>query len=213
MTIRKGEDWGVADELPTDGVLVQTDSEARAAVTVARRRREAPPPLGLLGGDLCRTVGGRGDEARLHSSDARRLPVDLGTVLLDGKLHFFVAHLVARPARSPLPGRLGGWWTGRIIAAMNAQFYGRWNVAPRGHPNDGRLDVLDANLGLSDRFMARRRLVHGTHVPHPAIQERRMDAVQFELSRPMTIWLDGDRVGPARNLSIRIEPDALTCYV
>lgn len=208
MTIRKGEDWGTAAELPEDGVLVRSDSDARAAVTAARRKREPLPALGLLGGDLCRSVGGRGDEARLHSADARRLPVDLGVALIDGKLHYFVAHLVVRSSSSSL-----SWWTGRIVAAMNAQFYGKWNVAPRSHPNDGLLDVFDVDLSLGDRFKARSRLVHGTHVPHPAIKERRIDAVQFELPRPMTVWLDGDRWGSARNLSLRVEPDALTCYV
>ncbi len=38
---------------------------------------------------------------------------------------------------------------------MNAQFLGRWDVAPRGHPNDGRLDVLDADLPLDERLQVR----------------------------------------------------------
>ena len=35
------------------------------------RRRGAVPALGLLGGDLCRTLGGRGDEARIRSDERR----------------------------------------------------------------------------------------------------------------------------------------------
>jgi hypothetical protein len=132
----------------------------------------------------------------------------LNAFLLDGKLHWFVAHLVARTSPSPL-----SWWKGRLLAAMNAQFRGDWNVAPRSHPNDGRLDVLDATHGLGDRFKARSRLRHGSHVPHPRIRERRVDAVQFDLERPVAVWLDGELVGRARRLSIRVEPDALTCYV
>jgi hypothetical protein len=208
MTIRKGEDWGTAETFPPDGVTVHSDSEARALVTEAKRAKRPPPALGLLGGDLCRTVGGRGDDARLHSPEARRLPVDCGAVLIDGRLHYFVAHLVARTSRWGI-----SWWSGRIVAAMNAQFHGQWNVAPRAHPNDGRLDVFDVSLGLGDRVKARRRLRHGTHVPHPEIRERRVDASQFEFTRPMTIWLDGDLVGTARHLSLRVEPDALTCFV
>ncbi|MCU1498073.1 MAG: hypothetical protein JWM47_2026, partial [Acidimicrobiales bacterium] len=94
MTIEKHRQWGAPGMLPPDGVVVRSDGEARAVVETARRADGPVPALGLLGGDLCRTVGGKGDEQRLHSGDATALPTDLGSVLLDGKLHWFVAHLV-----------------------------------------------------------------------------------------------------------------------
>lgn len=208
MTIRKGESWGTAAPLPSEGVVVRSDAAARRLVTEARRAGDEPPPLGLLGGDLCRTVGGRGDEARLRSDVAQRLPVDCGAVLVDGRLHWFVAHLVVRSGRGPL-----SWWTGRLVAVMNAQFHGAWNVAPRAHPNDGLMDVLDTQMPPGERVKARRRLRHGTHVPHPAVRQRRVDATQLELDRPGQVWLDGDHIGSAQRLSVRVEPDALTCYV
>ncbi len=203
MTIEKGRAWGAPGPLPDHGVVVRTDAEARAVVEAARRADEPVPPLGLLGGDLCRTVGGRGDEARLRSAEAVTLPCDLGSVLVDGKLHWFVAHLVAR----------GSWWRGRVVAVMNAEWIGRWDVAPRSHPNDDLLDVLDGDLSLDDRLKARTRLRTGVHVPHPGIAQRRVAAVQFEFARPTGIWLDGERLGKARTLSVRLEPSALTCVV
>lgn len=203
MTIRKGELWGDQGALPRHGVVVRTDREARQVVTAAKRAGEPAPPLGLLGGDLCRTLGGTGDEDRLRSPDAMTFPIDLGAVLVDGRLHWFVAHVVAKRS----------WWFGRAVLAMNAQYIGRWDVAPKSHPNDGRLDVLDGDLPLGQRLMARRRLPTGTHVPHPAIEERRVTAVQLEFARSTPIELDGEPIGSARTLSIRIEPDALTCVV
>jgi hypothetical protein len=204
MVVERGRAWGSAGPLPADGVTVRSDAEARAVVERCRRAAEPVPPLGLLGGDLCRTVGGRGDEARLRSPEATRLPVDLGAVLVDGRLHWFVAHLIARR----------GWWSGRIVAVMNAEYLGRWDVAPRSHPNDGRLDTLDADLPFGDRLKARRRLATGSHVPHPGIRERRVDAAQFEFGEPMTIWLDGVPIeGAGSKLSVRVERDALTCVV
>lgn len=202
MTIRKGEAWGEPGTLPPDGVVVRSDAVARAVVTAARRAGEAPPPLGLLGGDLCKAVGGTGDEARLREGGVV-LPVDLGAVLVDGRLHWFVAHLVARRS----------WWRGRVVAVMNAQHLGPWDVAPRGHPNDGRLDVLAGDLPLGQRWQARRRLRTGTHVPHPAIEERHVDVLQLELAPGTRVWLDGELLGPARNLSVRVEADALRCVV
>jgi len=203
VTIRKGEVWGEPGPLPPDGVVVSTDLEARRAVTDARRANRTPPALGLLGGDLARTCGATGDEARLRGPDAQRLPVDLGEVLVDGALHFFVAHLVARRS----------WWRGPVVAAMNAEFLGRWDVAPRSHPNDGRLDLLQADLPVGDRWKARSRLPTGSHVPHPGIAERRVRAVQLDLAPGTRLWLDGECIGPARALSIRVVPDALTVHV
>jgi diacylglycerol kinase family enzyme len=203
LPISKGDAWGTPGPLPDDGVVVRSDAEAREVVTAARRAQEPVPPLGLLGGDLCRTLGGTGDAARLRSEAAVQVPVDLGAVLVDGRLHWFVAHLVARR----------GWWSGRIVAAMNAQYLGRWDVAPRGHPNDGRLDVLDADLAFAERLQARGRLRHGTHLPHPRIDERHQTAVQLDFDRSTPVYLDGQRVTDARSLSIRVEPDALLCVV
>lgn len=203
MTIRKGEGWGEPGPLPDDGVVVDSDLAARRAVTEARRAHRPIPALGLLAGDLARTCGTTGREDRLHGPDAQRVPVDLGEVLVDGSLHFFVAHLVARRS----------WWRGPVVAAMNAQFLGDWDVAPRSHPGDGRLDLLEADLSLGDRWKARSRLRTGTHVPHPGIRERRVKAVQLDLAPGTRVWLDGECVGPARALSIRVEPDALTVVI
>ena len=205
MTIRKGAAWGETGGLPAGGVVVRSDAEARAVVTAARRAGDPVPPLGLAGGDLCRTLGGRGDEGRIRSDAGVRLPVDLATVLVDGRQYWFVAHLVARRS----------WWRGRIVAAMNAEFVGSWDVAPRAHPDDGLLDVLDVSPAMPplDRLRARGRLPSGSHVPHPAIAVARRPALQVTLDRPTPVWLDGERVGEGRDLSLRVEPDALVCVV
>jgi hypothetical protein len=203
VTIEKGVDWGQRGPLPEDGVVCRDDREARHVVEAAHRRNRPLPTIGLLGGDLCRTLGGQGNEARLHSDEAMTFPIDLGAVLVDGKLHWFVAHLVARRS----------WLRGRVVTAMNAQWLGAWDLGPRAHPNDGLLDVSDADLSLGDRLKARRRLPTGTHLPHPGITHRRVPAFQTELDPALDVYLDGEKLGPARNLSIRLEPDALTVVI
>jgi hypothetical protein len=203
MTIEKGKPWGRPGPLPDHGVLVGSDAEAREVVTEARRAGTPVPPLGLLGGDLCRTLGGRGDRARLMSADAMTFPIDLATVLVDGRLHWFVAHLIARRS----------WWFGRAVAVMNAQWLGDWDLGPRSHPNDGLLDATDGNLPLGDRLQARRRVRTGTHLPHPALRTTRAAAMAFDLDPALTVHLDGVSVGPASHLAVRVEPDALTVVV
>ena len=202
MTIKKGEAWGSPAPLPTDGVVAATDAEARAELERARREGRAFPVIGLLGGDLCRTLGGTGDRDRLRSDAAVTFPVDLGEILVDGHLHLFIAHAVART-------RL---WS-RAWVAMNAQWLGEWNAGPRAHPNDGRLDVYEASLPLSDRLKVRSRIRSGAHLPHPGIAERRTKAAQVEFPKPVPVALDGAPVGRARTLSVRVEPGALRVVV
>ena len=203
MTIERGVDWGEPGDVPPDAVFVVSDLEAAAVVTEARRSGAPIPPICLLGGDLARTVGAGGDSARLRRGEGTRLSVDVGAALVDGRLYWFVAHLVARRS----------WWRGRIVVAANAAFIGRWNVAPRAHPGDGRLELLDGDPPLSDRWKARRRLPAGTHLPHPAITTRRVDAAQFEFERPTPIHLDGTGAGTARVVSVRVEADALQVWI
>jgi hypothetical protein len=203
VSIRKGEAWGAPGALPRHGVIVASDDDAMDIVTAARRAGEPIPPLGLVGGDLCRTLGGRGDRDRLRSDDAMTFPVDLGEVLLDGSLHFFVAHLVARRA----------FWLGRGVVAMNAAWLGDLNLGPKAHPGDGLLDVTEGQVPAGQLLRARRRARSGTHVPHPGLKVQRTAAAQVTFDRPITVRLDGREVGSFRDLSIRVEPDALTVVV
>ena len=203
MTIEKGKPWGTPGSLPAGGMTVRTDAEASAVIESARRSGKPPPIIGLLGGDLGRTVGARGDMGRLRDGKGSVLPVDVGSAWLDGTQHWFVAHVIARRA----------WWWGRVVAIMNAEWLGRLDVAPRAHPNDGRLDILDARLPFAQRLRAARRLRSGTHLPHPMIEEHRVAAWHTRFEPALRVWVDGIAMGLVRDLSVRIEPDACTVVV
>lgn len=197
MPIAKGESWGEPGPVPDDVVRVRSDAEARAALEDARRDRRPFPVLGLLGGDLRRTLGGTGDELV-----GVRFTVDVGEAMIDGRLHLFVAHLVAR----------NRWWT-RAFVAMNAQWLGGWNLGPRAHPNDGLLDTYDSRLPVGQLMAVRSRLHQGAHLPHPGIKEKRTAATHVELEKPLPVSLDGQRVVTAATLVIRVEPDAVVVVV
>jgi hypothetical protein len=194
--IEKGSPYGRPDTpLPQGGVVVGSDAEAREVLEEARHVGRRYPALGLTGGDLCRTLGG---PAGLSVS----FPVDLGEVLIDGRLHLFVSHL---------------WTHTRLwryaFMANNSQWAGARNVAPRAHPGDGLLDTYEARLGWADWWKVGRRLPRGAHLPHPGIKERRVAALAVELPRALPVWLDATPVGKGRMLAIRVEPDALTVVV
>jgi YegS C-terminal NAD kinase beta sandwich-like domain len=205
MTIERGAAWGELGPLPADGVIVRDDAAAATLFDNARRAGHEPPIVGLLGGDLCTTLGGRGDEARLRSADAARLVVDVVLVTLDGGEPLTaVAHVLLR-------NRL--WLTGPLVAAMNAAWIGKWNVAPRAHPNDGVLDVVRADLSIGDRLKAQRRMALGTHVPHPGIHQERSAHAVIELARPARVYVDSVPAGRARRVELTVVADALRVVV
>ena len=205
-----GVDWGEVGEIPAGARTAASDAAAGEIVAESRRANRAIPPVVLTGGDLARTLGVEtGQLAETSRSVVTqgtagvRVAVDVGAALVDGRLHWFVAHLVARRS----------WWRGRLLVAANASFIGRWNAAPRSHPGDGRLDVFDADPPLTVRLAARRRLPSGTHVPHPRITQRRIAASQYDLDPDLDIYLDGVRLGRARTLSLRVEAGALDVWI
>jgi hypothetical protein len=205
MAVERGVPWGAPGPLPEGAVVVDGDAEVGPLLEARRRAHEELPTVGLAGGDLCRTLGGRGDRRRLESGDVTLASVDVGEVLLDGRVRFFVAHAVVRGP---------SLWRGPVVAAMNAQFVGHWDVAPRSHPGDGVLDVVEveAGMGVGERWKAWRRLRSGTHVPHPSISVRRVAALQLDVGG-LRVELDGVRQAPADALSIRLRPDALQVAV
>jgi hypothetical protein len=203
MTVERGRAWGRVAPLPADGVVVRSDRDAAAVVADARSRGGGLPTIGLLGGDLCRTLGGTGDEARLRGADAITLPIDVAEAEVDGHVHVFLAHVVARRS----------WWTGRVWAAMNAEWLSAWDVAPRAHPGDGLLDTLDVSMSLRDRIKARRRLATGTHVPHPAIAQQRVGHAQVTFDTALGVWIDGVRVGDTTSLTVRVTGQAVEVVV
>lgn len=204
MTVRKGEAWGSVGPAPEEMLTAITDRELRHIVRAAMVAGRQPPPVGLLGGDMMRAVGGSGDPERF-AGEVAILPVDVLRVEVDGAVEWCCSHVVARRS----------WWRGEIVAAMNAQHIGSWDVAPRAHPGDGRVDVVRADPAMSwrDRARARGRLAHGTHVPHPHIEVRQRYEVELQFLHPLRLELDGEAWMSASSVRIVVLPDALTVVV
>jgi hypothetical protein len=204
MTVRKGEAWGSVGPAPAGMLTAVDDRELRHIVCAALAAGVQPPPVGLLGGDLMRAVGGSGDPGRF-AGDVAILPVDVLRVEVDGVVDWCCCHVVARRR----------WWRGEIVAAMNAQHVGAWDVAPRAHPGDGKVDVVRADPAMSwrDRARARSRLALGTHVPHPHIEVRQRSELELEFDRPLRLELDGEVWMRASSVRIVVLPDALTVVV
>ena len=203
MTIERGQEWGSPSVVPGDAPLVATDPEAARFVQRAVLGDGVRAVVRLAAGDLWRTLGEPRPPA--PGTAAWLLPVDALRVALDGgDEQLAVAHVVFRRS----------WFFGPVAAAMNAEYVGRYDVAPRGHPNDGRVDVVEVEaMPLRQRWSAWRRLPSGSHVPHPLVRERRLTEVELRYERPARVWIDGVSVGRASTVRIVVVPDAFVVAV
>lgn len=219
MTIEKGQDWGSRGSLGGDAPIVAGDRALAELFTITRHPEGSPTltgpaHVGLLGpdpttanrapaNDLARTVSARGTAHDLRNGERTQLPIDLAVVRIDETDVVMAASLVIRRP----------YWLGAVEGAMNASFLGEWNVTPRGHPNDGRLDVVRAELSLGDRWKARSRLTSGSHVPHPDISVRRLKTHNLQTDSRATVRIDGVDHGHRHSVSFVVVPDAVTITI
>ncbi len=203
MTIRKGEPWGEAvDEAPAGLELAPNDRRASRSIELRLEADLPLVPIGVAGGDMARTMGGS-TPGRFDGPHTRGT-VDLLRVTADGRVHWALAHVVARRS----------WWRGEVVLAMNAQFLGPHDVAPRSHPNDGRVDVLrvDRAMSVRTRWQARSRTRTGTHLPHPQLVMQSTGEWHATFDPPLHLYVDGVRVGDVRDLRVEVVPDALVVH-
>lgn len=196
MPIAKGHEWGEPGRLPSGASIAKSDAEAAAFV------KDSAITIGLEDGDLARTLGIH----RPYERDTPKhvVPVDaLYVVLDDGSEHTCVAHVVLGNLRRHR----------RSVAIMNAAFIGTRNIAPRAHPGDGKADVVRLNLELGDRLKAWKRMITGTHVPHPGIEIRQCLEGVVELERPQRVHIDGQLVGRASSVRFHVIPAAILIAV
>ncbi|GIU83494.1 MAG: hypothetical protein KatS3mg008_0269 [Acidimicrobiales bacterium] len=193
-TLRPGEEWGRGAPLPTDSLAVQSDADAAALVSEALARGVDPPPIHLEGGDLWRTLGGRQHAVGESDRPVSVVDVDVGILSTETLTRTFVAHVVA-----------GYTWWGRLVAVMNAEWFGRRIVAPGAHPGDGLLDVVEMELDVRQRIEAFRRARSGSHLPHPGIRYSRKPSVELVFERPVPVLCDGVRIGRHRRMCVVLD--------
>jgi hypothetical protein len=201
MTIRRGEAWGEVVVPPTD--LVVAEGDANAAELIREKLDGGlQAHVGLRRGDLARTVGG-GADGRFQG-EVLRAPADVLRVSCAHGESVAVAHVVARKS----------WWRGEVVFFMNAQYFGRYDVVPRGHPNDGRFEVLrvSPDMVARARWQAVRRARTGLHLPHPQLVCSSSHELVTSFRRPLTLYIDGRRWVRTSEVRITAVADAFVLY-
>ncbi|MGZ4675518.1 MAG: diacylglycerol/lipid kinase family protein [Acidimicrobiia bacterium] len=228
--IKPGEEWGSPTTAPADAT-VRGDDRALAAYVeeqVARDRSGDTDDGPLVrfeadGSDFARAVG-LGDRGT-DPAPARgiALPVDV----VDSDAGVVVNALVLgtppvrlrwwhrrRPVTVTVDGRETFRGQATTVVVANGQFLGPADVAPRGHPGDGRVEVQVYALAPGERGPMRRRLASGTHLPHPRITATSGRSVRVEATAGgWPLEADGVAAGRIRGLSATVRPRALRLLV
>lgn len=206
MTIRRGSDWGRLGTPPVDLPSAGSDRE------IGEHLGDGITTIRLCGGDMFATLGGSTSGSLAPTLE---VPIDVMRITYkisaDRELMTELASshciLRARNAR-------GGWLRGNVVAAMNAQYLGEWDVAPRGHPNDGRVEILEINgrMSVRQRMIARSRMSTGTYLPHPDISVK--SVTQFVWSgSALTMSIDGAKIGLVQFVEIQVMKDFATLWI
>lgn len=212
MAVERRADWGRPGTPPAD--LPWFADDASAAGWIAARRDDRAPAIevGLCGGDMVATLG-RGTTAVCYQLDVLQVLIETPTGTYTTVA---VSHVVERRPRRSIIGCLSANVVARAPAlryVMNAEFVGPLDVAPRGHPNDGRFEIVDfaATMPARQRRQAVARMGRGDHLPHPDISVGRETEATW---KPRGIvHIDGRPVPEVVSISIRIVPDAIVAWV
>lgn len=215
--IRHGQPWGRPATDPPDIEIVGDDADLAAAMTrhpgvLARFR-----PSG--DSDVARALG-------LTRDDAGTTEVALDVLEIDGapdhpRTSAVNAVVVGRPpdrlgwaaGSASITVRIDGrpWFAGpaTTVVVASGQFLRGADLVPRGHPGDGWAEVQVYALARRERGSMRRRLVTGTHLPHPSIHTLRARRVEIEIARALPLEVDARRRGRVRGLAVTLVPGAI----
>jgi hypothetical protein len=204
MTIGKGTEWGTPGPVPPG--LTTREADRSLARDLADGREGV-----VIAGDMATTIGC--SRAPRVGESGRRLPIDLMDVEIvrgvDRSTIVGVSHVMIRE-----PLRKGGRLRGEVHWIMNAQYFAGRDLVPRGHPNDGRVEVLSvaATMGFRQRLLAWSRSRTGRHLPHPHVSVRSVKEITI-LARGRMVVVDGARGGRADEVNIRVRPDAAQLWI
>ena len=204
MVVHRGRNWGSIGT--PDASLPVARDEAHAGQLIEQGTRE----FVLASGDLLRTVGA---SSPTPNCSYRRLPIDLVKVRMVDRRgrssdHLSMSHCLIRRRFVT-----GGVLFGPVTVICNSQYLHGRDVAPRGHPNDGKVELVEFSEELSfrQRLLVLQRMRTGDHLPHPFIVVRQVFE-RVELNAKGFVVIDGCRIGPRMVEFVEPIPDEVIVW-
>lgn len=199
MTIRKGEEWGTRIIAPDD--ITQVGGDGAIAIF------GSDDVMSILKGDLfealgCPQVVQPGQTCTLLDIDALQCVITFSDGVIFTTL---AASCVEIGTFAPRIGRRS-----RYVCVSNAGIVKGRNLAPRAHPNDGVLDILEISQDISfrNRMQAFKRSSTGTHIPHPSISTHRHSECEYlNINGQEVLRVDGLKMNSWQSIRITVLPD------
>ncbi len=192
MTIEKGAQWGTRVVAPS---IIETSASDQAVALVS-----GSSPQCITGGELWKCLG----EPELVTPGQWCHKVEI-----DALVCVVTTPKSVMECRAASHIQIGTWLgVGRFIVLSNSGFLGCRRIAPRAHPNDGVVDVIEFCAGMSwrQRLLSRKRSLHGIHIPHPAILTSRVADGRFNrLRRRERLVIDGRRIKDWDSIVLTVE--------
>jgi hypothetical protein len=208
MTIRKGQDWGAFESRPSGLKVVVDDIAASELITNQYLNFEMPLRISILNSGLSRTLGIKHSSPRSNQMlctkfdviEANYTPTDS----LEVSRRCFVGNAFINRNR----------FFGKTIAILNSSFVGNQDWAPKAHPNDGKLDLIEfeSSMSIRQRLTAFKLMKSGAHLPHPKIRYRQVSEFEFSDERSATLSIEGRRICSIKRCVFTVLPDAVNLY-
>jgi hypothetical protein len=191
--IRRGQPWGEPSYMSDDVIIVEND--------LVLARTNPTNRVFLTGGDIARSLG----EPQVPAVGSACTEVTIDAMVCDIKRNDDQSTLLVA-ASSVI---VGNYWKGRHLIVSNAGWIGDSNVAPRAHPNDGKVEMLTmhSDMTLRQRFLARRKMNTGVHLPHPDLSSAQISIAVIESKGREILVIDGDKVANWTSISLTVQPD------
>ena len=157
----------------------------------------------IVSGNIFRTLGGSENRKHVPTREATMCEIDLGAVQFNNKKFLFASHCSLRQHHFSTKG----------VLVMNSQFYKNRRVAIRGHPSDGKLDVISSELNFRQYMLASKLSESGSHMPHPDIDIKSTGQHSFSFQRDMRIYTDGRLIGRSDAVDISLLSKAIKVII
>ncbi|MBT96131.1 MAG: hypothetical protein CL431_09195 [Acidimicrobiaceae bacterium] len=158
--------------------------------------------ISLRGGNLYKSLGGNNNVTSLDDTKSIALKLDLGQIELGESKYLFASH--CRIANFLQP------WRSTFI--VNSPVIRNRRISPKGHPGDGKFEMIEFSMSLQQSMIAYRRSKSGDHVPHPDIKISRKSNCKIKFKKKQRVSVDGKTVKFSRDFSMSVIPHAI-CVV
>jgi hypothetical protein len=217
--IRKGEEWGAPfdDERYPNAVEVSGgDTDLAAAVSAHPGAPIRFTPT--RASDLARALGLRGPPTgnTVLACDAIELPD--GSPAVNAVVFGIPPDKQQRWHRRrrvevEIDGRRAAQARALCVIVANGQYLRGFDVVPRGHPGDGRLEVHVYALESRERPPMQHRLTAGRHLPHPHITESSGRRVTVRWDHAVEWEADGQPRGEITEATLLLVPGVVNLIV